>query len=244
MIIKNIDFSGDHKKICVPVVSRTVNELVQELMAVLALNPDVIEWRADYFDDDSFWEEALNVFKKHVSQVPLIYTLRDVKEGGIKAYTDQQQMKLLESVIASNVFDIIDIEWQASDVRLNHAFALREKKPFKIILSNHDFEQTPPLGEILRRLDEMKQKCADFVKVAYYANTELDALILLEASLAASKRVKTPQIALSMGALGTMTRIYGYQYGSVLTYAVGISPSAQGQMPIEKLRRIWKTLIE
>ena len=89
----------------------------------------------------------------------------------------------------------------------------------------------------------MKKAGADLVKVSYFAQHEEDALSLLTASRIATAEQELSLIALSMGELGTLTRIFGYQYGSVLSFAVGITSSAKGQLPIENLRNIWKMMI-
>ena len=41
-----------------------------------------------------------------------------------------------------------------------------------------------------------------------------------------------------MGAYGSLSRMVGFVYGSALTWAVGKSSSAPGQVPIEDLRAV------
>jgi 3-dehydroquinate dehydratase-1 len=43
---------------------------------------------------------------------------------------------------------------------------------------------------------------------------------------------------MSMGGLGAISRIVGWMYGSSVTFAVGKSSSAPGQVPIGELRKI------
>ena len=69
-----------------------------------------------------------------------------------------------------------------------------------------------------------------------------DVLVLLQATLEASQRVGIPLITMSMGGVGAMTRLCGWLYGSALTFAVGKSSSAPGQIPIEDLRAALKTI--
>ena len=67
-------------------------------------------------------------------------------------------------------------------------------------------------------------------------------LVLLEATLLASQRVPIPLITMSMGPVGTMTRLCGWMFGSALTFAVGSQSSAPGQMAIEDLRAALETM--
>lgn len=241
--IKAVEFSPKSQNICIPIVSSTYETLKNDLAISLALKPDVIEWRADYFEEIEHFDAAVLLFKTQAAHLPLIYTMRDVLEGGVINYSQKQRIFYLEKIADAKAFDIIDIEWQAPQSLLERAISLRLEKGFKLILSNHDFDQTPDQTEIIRRLGEMKKAGADLVKVSYFAQHEEDALSLLAASCIANTEQKIPQIALSMGELGTLTRIFGYQYGSVLSYAVGVVSSAKGQLPIEDLRKIWKMMI-
>ena len=241
--IKAVEFLPKRQNICIPIVSSTYEILKNDLAIILTLKPDVIEWRADYFEDMEHFDAAILLFKTQAAHLPLIYTMRDVKEGGAINYSQQHRISYLEKIADAKTFDLVDIEWQAPQSLLDRAMTLRLEKGFKLILSNHDFIQTPDQTEIIRRFAEMKKAGADLVKVSYFAQHEEDALSLLTASRIATAEQELSLIALSMGELGTLTRIFGYQYGSVLSFAVGITSSAKGQLPIENLRNIWKMMI-
>ncbi len=64
----------------------------------------------------------------------------------------------------------------------------------------------------------------------------LDVLTLLRATYDASQSLPLPLISMSMGPYGSLSRMVGFVYGSALTWAVGKSSSAPGQIPIEDLR--------
>lgn len=69
-----------------------------------------------------------------------------------------------------------------------------------------------------------------------------DLLTLLDATLSASQQLNIPIITISMGKLGVITRIFGWIFGSSVTFAIGKQSSAPGQIPIEELRSILKLL--
>jgi 3-dehydroquinate dehydratase-1 len=69
-----------------------------------------------------------------------------------------------------------------------------------------------------------------------------DVLTLLGATYAASQLLPIPLISMSMGPYGSLSRMIGFVYGSALTWAVGKSSSAPGQVPIEDLRAVLATI--
>jgi 3-dehydroquinate dehydratase-1 len=61
-------------------------------------------------------------------------------------------------------------------------------------------------------------------------------LTLLGATYEASRAIRIPLISMSMGGIGSISRIMGWMYGSAATFAVGKSSSAPGQIAVEDLR--------
>jgi 3-dehydroquinate dehydratase-1 len=61
---------------------------------------------------------------------------------------------------------------------------------------------------------------------------------VLSATLEASQKLDIPLISMSMGAYGTLTRLFGWTCGSAMSFAVGVAASAPGQVPIEDLRTV------
>ena len=69
-------------KIISSVCAATVEEMIDQAKAIEASNADIIEWRADYFADDTSWQEAVAAMKAVVTK-PVIYTFRSQSEGGV-----------------------------------------------------------------------------------------------------------------------------------------------------------------
>jgi len=83
-----------------------------------------------------------------------------------------------------------------------------------------------------------EQLGADVAKLAVMPRDLDDVLTLLCATREASKKLRIPLISMSMGPYGAMTRLFGWTFGSALTFAVGASSSAPGQVPIEDLNTV------
>ncbi len=105
-----------------------------------------------------------------------------------------------------------------------------------MIASFHDFQQTPSAAEIVARLVTMEEAGADIAKVAVTPRAIDDVLTLLGATLAGSRQIRLPIISVSMGPYGSLSRLFGWTFGSSVTFAVGDKASAPGQVAIEDLR--------
>ena len=100
------------------------------------------------------------------------------------------------------------------------------------LCGNAHFQRTPTLEFLAERFDQAQRLGADVAKVAVMPHGMEDVLTLLTATLQASQRLAIPVVSMSMGALGSVTRLCGWTFGSAMTFAVGESSSAPGQMPI------------
>ena len=83
---------------------------------------------------------------------------------------------------------------------------------------------------------------ADVAKIAVMPQSMDDVLALLAATERASRNVDIPLVSMAMGPLGAVTRAAGWIFGSAMTFAVGASSSAPGQMPIEDVRLVVEAL--
>jgi 3-dehydroquinate dehydratase-1 len=105
----------------------------------------------------------------------------------------------------------------------------------QLILSFHDFQRTPTIEELNQRFAQAEQLEADVAKVAVMPRDMQDVLVLLGATLQSSQKLRIPLVSMSMAGPGAVTRLCGGAFGSALSFAIGQSASAPGQMPIEDL---------
>lgn len=226
--------------ICTPLVARTAAALHAELLSILPKQPDVIEWRVDFFDrihEPAPVVAVAKAIRQAADAIPIIFTRRAAHEGGEKIdIAEEAVVALYELVCASGAVDMIDCELSQSAGYRARLRAASRTHDVLLILSHHNFQSTPPIAELLATLERAAREGADIAKLAVMPQVPGDVLALLDATLQASRRLPIPVIAMSMGAMGAMTRLCGWMYGSALTYAVGQSNSAPGQIPIEDLR--------
>ncbi|MDU4961336.1 MAG: type I 3-dehydroquinate dehydratase [Sporomusaceae bacterium] len=232
--------------ICTPLVGADTAELLLQLRQVLPKQPDVIEWRADFFAAVANAGAVIDTagrIRELAGGLPLIFTVRSRIEGGQPiALTDPQVLSLNEAVCQTRLFDYVDCELRHESAGIERLRQIAHAAGTRLIGSYHNFQQTPPQPAIVAKLSEAAGKGLDVAKVAVMPQSPEDVLVLLGATLEAKKRLSIPLITMAMGGYGTVSRMIGGVFGSALTFAVGAQASAPGQIPIEALRLVLNTV--
>ncbi|MDO8320957.1 type I 3-dehydroquinate dehydratase [Rhodoferax sp.] len=233
---------GKFPLICTPLVGRTLDQLMTELAVVLPKQPDVLEWRVDFFDaigDSVAVIAAAQAIKQAAGNIPVLFTRRSTIEGGEKiALNEDQVIAMYTAVCESKSIDLIDYEMANDAGNIVRVRTAAKANNIKLVLSFHNFSFTPGLETLASKFLTADQLGADVAKVAVMPRDLDDVLTLLTATREASKKLRIPLISMSMGPYGAMTRLFGWTFGSALTFAVGASSSAPGQVPIEDLNTV------
>lgn len=226
--------------ICAPLVARTEERLLAECAQVAAKGPDLLEWRADFFDGLADAQAVVRVataLKQCAAGVPILFTRRHAREGGETiAATEAQVLDAYRAVCAAGQVDFADCEMDNDAAHVRELREVTRDSGVQLVLSFHDFRRTPDAGELARRFAQARALGADVAKIAVMPNSREDVLTLLAATSRASAELDIPVATMAMGPLGAVTRTCGWVFGSALTFAVGANASAPGQMPIEDVR--------
>jgi len=226
--------------ICTPLVGRTTAQLHAELDVILPKQPDVLEWRIDFFDaiaDTAAVLAALAQIRQRAPAIPLLFTRRSTVEGGEKIpLSEAQVLALYETVCASGQMDLIDYELANNATHVAQVRAFSKACDVALVLSFHNFTDTPDHDHLVKKFLQAQQAGADVAKVAVMPHDMNDVLTLLQATQTASTQASIPLISMAMGPLGALTRVAGWMFGSSLSFAVGAARSAPGQIPVEELR--------
>lgn len=238
------EFYKEIPKIVVPIVGANKDEIIEECKGIVVKQPDLIEWRADFFQHIADVGEVKNMvreIKEIAGDIPIILTIRSVREGGKEVDLDENGiLNVLAEVNEQGIVDIIDFELSNQRENLEQLREVTKQKGTKLILSYHNFEYTPSKEFIDDRIIKAKEIGADIFKMAVMPRTNGDVLSLLQITEEAHNKYGIPIISMSMGELGVISRIIGWQFGSVFSFAVGHQQSAPGQIPIEDLREVIK----
>jgi 3-dehydroquinate dehydratase type I len=133
----------------------------------------------------------------------------------------------------------IDVEIEASEDFLKAAIAAARPSGTKVIISYHNFLETPPAVELSRIVDRCFSAGADVAKVACTVKTPADNAALL--GLLVDKR---PLVVVGMGELGKVTRIAAPLLGAVFTFAAPADQpgTAEGQLSADEMRAFYAAL--
>ncbi len=239
--IKEKEFGVGRFSICIPIALSNKQTVIENFKDSVDLNPDLVEWRVDLFEDIEDVEkikEVLNQIKELTQNIPVIFTCRHQSEGGRCSLDPEIRYNIFREVLETGVVDLLDIEMLNGEGYINSIRKLLDQYSKKLILSYHNFQTTPDEQFIINKLFEGQSLGADIVKVALMPNTPNDVMTLLSATGKAWKNIDIPMITMAMGELGRISRVWGNAFGSEITFASMRQASAPGQIEFGDLKRI------
>ncbi|MFH2122878.1 MAG: type I 3-dehydroquinate dehydratase [Pseudomonadota bacterium] len=219
------------QRICVSIARETVAEglAVAETISSLA---DVIEIRLDRLRTISL--------APFISQLttPLLLTNRPIWEGGGFAGDEELRLTPLLEGVQQGV-SYVDLELKAPTSSHQALLKEVEKSASRLILSWHNFQETPTKAELVGRLAMIQDKGAHIAKIVTMAHDYHDVLRVLNLQEEAD-RMDIPLIAFCMGRAGVISRLATVELGGYMTYCAAHEDeaTAPGQLSIAVLRQI------
>ena len=244
--VRNLVFGEGRPKICVPIVGRTREEIRKQMGTAKASGADLAEWRADWYEgtgDPEKLAEILEDLREGLGEFPLLVTFRSAGEGGEQEISAGASETFLWQVLDLGKADLLDVEFFMGEKLLSRVCRKARGQGVKVVASSHDFQKTPPREEMLERLKRMQEAGADLLKIAVMPGDPGDVLTLLSVSWEMKSRyARQPLIAISMGALGAVSRISGEIFGSAMTFGTAGQASAPGQISVEELQEVHRVI--
>jgi 3-dehydroquinate dehydratase-1 len=189
-----------------------------------SLKVDLVELRADLLNPFSIEsiENSLNLISDY--GFFSIFTVRPDWEGGGFLGTDDERMDIFNRFIRHPAVGAVDIEFR-SGIR-DDVVKLSRSLNKPSIVSYHDFNGMPDNEEIEGIAAKMVETEADIVKLAFFGVKPSDAARLSCLMV----KLKFNKVFMLMGRYGRMTRVSGFDFGSLLTYTFLGSKTAPGQI--------------
>lgn len=244
--VKDVKLGEGIPKICVPIVGKTKEELVEEVAALKDISLDVVEWRVDFYEnveDIEKVKEVLADLRELLSNTPILFTFRSKKEGGEKEVSTSYYAQLNKEIAATKLVDLVDVELFTGDEIVKDIVEAAHASEVKVVMSNHDFFKTPSQEEIVSRLRKMQELGADLPKIAVMPQSQSDVLVLLSATNEMVQNyAEGPIITMSMAGTGVISRLAGEVFGSALTFGAAKKASAPGQIAVADLRTVLNIL--
>lgn len=241
----HLEIGAGTPKICVPLTGATREEILEQASGALGAGADLVEWRVDYYGEAADTAAVLgtvDTLSDRLGDIPIIFTFRTKEEGGEREISIKDYEQLLLAAADQGKVSIIDVEVYKEGLEPEDFIEKIHKKNLFVLASNHHFEGTPFVREMMNILEEMEEMGADILKLAVMPKAPEDVLNLLQATRRISAKTPRPVITMSMGKMGVVSRISGEIFGSAVTFATAGKASAPGQIPVEEMRKILKIL--
>lgn len=221
--MKIADFISNH----LPKVALAVGDFDMKYADAFKKGVAILELRIDLFSsfDFGFIIQQIELYK--TLNMPLLLTIRTQIDRGMFNLSEANRKDLFIKIIP--YFDIVDIELTATEINKEVSKSCKEAGKL-LLVSNHNFDRTPDDSELNSQVQQALELEADFVKLAFFAQNEKDVTRMLH--LIEMNR-KHHLIGISMGPIGTISRLVAPLFGSPITYT-SLSP-VYGQISLDDL---------
>ena len=173
----------------------------------------------------------------------LIATFRPEGPAAAAAHIpgDDTRKQLLVAAIEAGA-SYVDIEVESDRAYRTEIIAKARSKNCKVIVSSHNFDETPETEELIGIVSRCFDEGADIAKIACMVNADRDKIRLL--GILGRQDFNGRTVVIGMGAKGRITRIAAPLLGSPFTFA-SLSDekrTAEGQIDISTMEFIFKAL--
>ena len=232
--------NGNFPLIITPLVGATPEAIAGELAAIVPKAPDMLEWRIDFFaaiGDTGRVIDTARAIRAAARGIPVLLTRRNVTEGGQPIpIAEPAVVAMVAAACEARCVELVDYELSNAPADLASLREVSSRNEVAMVMSYHNFQATPDAATLDAKFARAEALGADVGKVAVMPQDPADVLALLAATYRASQALSIPLISMSMGGIGSISRMIGWVYGSAATFAVGKSSSAPGQIAIDELR--------
>lgn len=219
-------------KYCLPIIKNTKKEVLKSLQVK---DYDLYEIWIDYIRDldEKFILEIAKKYKRKIIFVSRRKNLETIKQ------TLDKRHKLISHL--SNLDVLLDLDFLTQHEELE--FLRKENRKIKLILSYHNYKETPKPDYLGNLITKMRRYSPEIVKISTFCQKEEDGLNLLNLLL----KLKSQQLScvvLGMGKKGLITRIFGSIWGNEIIFAPKDmkEKSAQGQITKRQMEIVLKEI--
>jgi 3-dehydroquinate dehydratase/shikimate dehydrogenase len=208
--------------LCVIVARQRHESLLEEMDDAVARGAKLIELRLDFLRHEPRLGEILKRRK-----VPLIATFRRKEDGGIWNGSEEKRRQLVRAAITLG-FDYVDLEEDVAE-------SVPRFGTTKRIVSLHDMQAMPDLGETWQRLSKLDP---DVIKIAGLGKKATDNFKFLRMI----EKATVPTVGICMGEYGTASRVLGPKVGAPFTYCA-FNPErivAPGLLTFDQMRELYR----
>ncbi len=234
--VGNVCIGEGRPKTIVSLMDTTTQGLADTCERALVAGADLLEWRADFWpaihDAQAVAETCAFLGERLAGRAPLVFTCRTAGQGGEVEMAVEEYVDLLVTVMSEAGPDLVDIELAVGDEVVRQLVVRAHECGVVAIVSQHDFETTPPADDMAAILRHMIGLGADIPKLAVMARRSQDAHELMRATHVVYEQANVPLVTMAMGTAGQTTRLTGEVFGSAMTFCALGRVSAPGQVEL------------
>lgn len=220
-------------QICTPVLAESADQMLVKMRKAKEAGADLVEVRLDFLKNFNPTQDLELLIKQ--APLPTLFTFRPTWEGGEYNGDESKRQEALRLAMELGA-DYIDVEHKVAHDFFN---SIQGKKPekAKIIVSSHNYENTPSVEELGDLVARIQATGADIVKVATTALDITDNARIFQVLV----NSQVPMIGLAMAERGLMSRILAAKFGGFLTFGAleAEATSAPGQPTIKDLLELY-----
>jgi 3-dehydroquinate dehydratase-1 len=198
-----------------------------QINSVLQSDAEMIELRLDLIK-----EEPRTIYSRITGAVKSVATCRP------DGYSEGERITLLKGCMDLGA-SFVDIEVESSASFVKELTGHAKSCGTELIISYHNFEQTPPRQELTRMLNRCYERGGAIAKIATRVNSLEDTRNLISLYDFPGRKV-----VIGMGEKGRITRVMAPFLGAEFTFASPESggETAPGQLSVSQLNELYKMI--
>jgi 3-dehydroquinate dehydratase / shikimate dehydrogenase len=220
-------------KICIALGLNSVEKLVSHARHEVESGERFLEFRLDYLPDPMDGSKAITAFLKENPECTVLATCRRHQNHGKYDGSIPEQIRILEAAVDAGAV-AVDLEIESAENATDKLDRLR--KTCKLIISYHNFDGTPSIEPVYKRMAKIPAYAYKIVSTAKKPSDAYKMLALAKA------HPKDKLVVLAMGEPGFPTRVLAPAFGSMYTYAApnAAEGTASGQVSAKMLRHLFR----
>ncbi len=220
-------------RICIALGFPTDGTLLEAARREVRAGETLLEFRLDYLDNPAQGVKAMRALLEESPECAIVATCRRHQNHGKFNGSVEEQIRILDGAVEAGA-RAIDVEIETAEAA--GAGLERFRGRALLILSYHNFEATPAMEAVLRRMERVP---ADAYKLVTTARKPSDNYRILSL---ARLHPRTPMIVLAMGETGFPSRVLSTIFGGLYTYAApsATAGTAAGQVCAHQLRQLYR----
>ncbi|WP_321476588.1 shikimate dehydrogenase [uncultured Paludibaculum sp.] len=220
-------------RICIALGLADPEKLLEHARKEADAGERFLEFRLDYLARP---QDGMAVIRKFLQLYPdafLLATCRRHQNHGRFNGSIEEEFQILAAAVDAGA-RAVDVEIESAETPMAHMSLLEGRA--QVIVSYHNFEGTPAMDPIMRRMLKVPAAAYKIVTTARKPSDNLRVLALAKAY------PKIPVILLAMSETGFPTRVLSPVMGGVYTYAApsAVEGTAAGQVSAKTLRNLYR----